>query len=77
VSDKEEPLEGERGVAIAGAAIGFVISSALAVYAIVVADNVAVWIRGAFLLVACFFAWLLFVAPTRVRVAIVRWFPWC
>lgn len=76
MSDKEEPLEGERGVAVAAAAIGFVISSALAVLALV-ADNVAIWIRGAFLLAMCFFAWLLFLAPTRVRVAVVRWFPWC
>jgi hypothetical protein len=64
-TDKQEPLEGERGVAIAGATICFLVSSALAIFAIVVADGVPVLIRGAFLLAAGFFAWLLFFAPAE------------
>lgn len=59
-----------------GAAIVFVIFLALAIFAVVIADDVALWIRAVFVLLACFFGWLLFLAPSRVRVAIMRWFPW-
>jgi uncharacterized membrane protein YjfL (UPF0719 family) len=68
--------DSERGVSLVGAAIGFVVSLALAIFAVAVADDVALWIRLAFVLLACFFGWLLFLAPSSVRVAIVRWFPW-
>jgi hypothetical protein len=77
LSNNEEPLEGERGVSTAAAAICFAISLVLAVLAIVVVEDVAVWIRALFVLAAGFFGWLLFFAPSRVRVAVVRWLPWC
>jgi membrane protein YdbS with pleckstrin-like domain len=77
LSDKEKTLEGERGVSTIAAAIGFVISAALAVFTVVAADDVALWIQAIFVLAACFFGWLLFLAPVRVRVAVARWFPWC
>lgn len=77
MTDKEKPMAGERGVSIAGAAIGFVLFSALAIFTIAVVDGVPVWIQAVLLLAAGFFAWLLFFAPARLRVAIIRWFPWC
>lgn len=77
LSDNQEPTEGERGVSIVAAAFGFAVSSALAVFTIVVADDVALWVRAILVLAACFFGWLLFLAPARLRVAVARWFPWC
>lgn len=77
MSDKEEPMQGERGVSIVAAAIGFVVCAALAVFAIVAADDLALWVRAMFVLATCFFGWLLFLAPARVRVVVARWFPWC
>lgn len=74
LSDKDELLAGERGVSIVAAAIGFVVFSGLAIFAIVAADDVALWIRVCFVLAACFFGWLLFLAPANVRVAVARWF---
>jgi membrane protein YdbS with pleckstrin-like domain len=73
---EERPTPSERGVAMVAAAIGFVVSLALAIFAVAVADNVVLWIRVCFVLLAVFFAWLLFFAPSKVRVAVARWFPW-
>jgi hypothetical protein len=70
-------MQGERGVSVVAAAIGFVVSAALAVFAIVAADEVTPWIPAIFVLAACCFGWLLFLAPANVRVAVARWFPWC
>ena len=58
----KKPMEGERVVSVVAAAIGFVVFSASAVFAIVVANDVALWIRAMFVLAACFFGWLLFLA---------------
>ena len=77
MSDRKEPLEGERGVSIVVVAIGFAVFSALALFAIVAAAGVPLWILIMFVLAACFFGWLLFLAPASVRVAIARWFPSC
>jgi len=71
-----KPLAGERSAAALGAAIGLILFSLLAIYAVVIADDVAVWIRALLVLMSCFFAWLLFFAPTKVRIAVIRWFPW-
>lgn len=76
MSEEQKPLEGERAVSSLGIAICFAISAALAVFAITIADDVAVWIRAMFVVAACFFGWLLFFAPVRARVAVVRWFDW-
>jgi hypothetical protein len=73
---EEDSTESERGVAFVAAAIGFVVSSALAIFAVALAENVAPWIRIIFVALAIFFAWLLFFAPSKVRVAVARWFPW-
>jgi hypothetical protein len=70
-------MQGERGVSVMAAAIGFVVSAAIAVFAIVAADEVVLWIRAIFVLAACFFGWLMFLAPATVRVAVARWFLWC
>jgi hypothetical protein len=76
LSDDQDSTASERGFSVIVIAIAFIVFSALAVFSVVVADNVAVWIRASFVLAACFFGWLLFLAPWRVRVAVARWFPW-
>ncbi|HEU4602919.1 MAG TPA: hypothetical protein VFS24_13165, partial [Steroidobacteraceae bacterium] len=68
--------EGDRGLSIVVAAIGFLISTALAVFSVAVADHVALWIRASFVLAAGFFAWLLFFAPAKLRIAITRLVSW-
>ena len=68
--------ENEREVSLVGTAIAFAVSLALAIFAVAIAENVALWIRVGFVLSACFFGWLLSLAPSHVRVVIMRWFPW-
>jgi len=77
LTDEKEPMHGERGVAIVAVTIGFVFFAALAVFTTVSVAGVPRWIRVGLVLAACFFGWLLFFAPARVRVAVARWFPWC
>jgi len=72
----EAPTASERGVSIVAAAIGWIVSLSLAIYTVAVADDVALWIRAAFVVAAAFFTWLLWLAPTNLRVAIVRWLSW-
>ena len=69
----EAPTASERGVSIVAAGIGWIISLSSAIYTVAVADDVALWIRVAFVVAAAFFTWLLWFATTKVRVAIVRW----
>lgn len=71
------PTPGARVVSTVAAAGGWVVSVALAIFVIAVAEDVSLWVRAGSVLAAAFFTWLLWFAPTKVRVAVVRWFPWC
>jgi hypothetical protein len=72
----EESLESERVIGILGVLLAFLLSTALAVFVIVVADGVRLWIRAGIVVLACFFGWLLFFAPSKVRTLFIRWIPW-
>jgi hypothetical protein len=76
LSDDQERTQGERGLSVVVVAIAFVVSLGLAVFSVVVPEHVALWIRAMFVLAAFLFGWLLFLAPSSVRVAVARWFPW-